>query len=168
MAAHCDVAGVASVVDLVSSPSSPGDALLVDGALDPAAALVGTSLDSVETELDADSSQASVGVLSVGTSEGSASEASGPWAPGWVPACPPGLVTCPHCMTFVPLTRLCDYCLGELDDDVHEPVVPAPGAGSVVSSGASTVLPGSSETEVDSSLSDTDSDRVIAADAGAQ
>ena len=116
-----------------------------------------TVLDSTDIEVDDASSDVEVVMECAALSEGSASEASGPWAAGWVPACPPGLMQCPHCMTFVPPSRWCDYCLGQLaDGSSEEDSEVEVGAGSVASSGASTVLPRSNETELDSSGSDCD------------
>ena len=119
---------------------------------------VTTVLDSTDIEVDDVSSDDAGVTVSLASSEVSASEASGPWAAGWVPACPPGLMQCPHCMTFVPPSRWCEYCLGQLADGSSEEDCEAEvGAGSVVSSGASTALPRSSDTDLGSSGSERDS-----------
>ena len=120
-----------------------------------------TSPQVTISELDADVPDDASGLECVGEmgSDFSVSEASGPWAAGWVPACPPGLLQCPHCMSFVPPGRFCEYCLSPLEDGSGEEVMAAAdGAGSEAASSASTGLPRSSETELDSSGSDADSE----------
>ena len=155
----CPCQPALSSVVMASAPCSPAvfpDALSVSSEC----ASVVTVLDSVETVSDDDilADPAGMDCAAVSDGDASASEASGPWAAGWVPACPPGLVQCPHCMMFVPPALFCEYCLSQLGGvSSEEDVAVADGAAAVVSSGASTALPRSSSTELDSSWSDSDS-----------